>query len=55
VDPTRGLVVALLTNRVYYGRETTDLLAFRGAVHDAVARHTAAPRETPAAAPAVPW
>ena len=38
VDPTRGLVVAVLTNRVYYGREATDLLAFRGTLHDAVAR-----------------
>ena len=36
--PTRGLVVALLTNRVYYGREATDLLAFRAAIHDTVAR-----------------
>jgi CubicO group peptidase (beta-lactamase class C family) len=37
VDPDRGLIVALLTNRVYFGRETTDLLGFRAAVHDAVA------------------
>lgn len=37
VDPTRGLVVALLTNRVYPGRHRPGIHAFRRAVHDLMA------------------
>ncbi len=36
VDPEREVVVALLTNRVYPGREKPGVHAFRRAVHDAV-------------------
>jgi CubicO group peptidase (beta-lactamase class C family) len=36
VDPDRELVVALLTNRVYYGRDPEGILAFRPRLHDAV-------------------
>ncbi len=37
VDPARELVVACLTNRVYYGREHADaMMAFRVAFHRAV-------------------
>lgn len=38
IDPTRGLVVALLTNRVYPGRERVGVHAFRRAVHDHIAQ-----------------
>ncbi len=37
VDPARRLVVACLTNRVYRGRHFTGILAFRRALHDAIA------------------
>ncbi len=36
VDPDRQLVVSLMTNRVYYGRDPEAIAAFRPAVHDAV-------------------
>jgi len=36
VDPEVGLVVVLLTNRVYYGRDPTGIKTFRPALHDAV-------------------
>jgi len=36
VDPERELVVASLTNRVYYGRDASGILAFRVALHRAV-------------------
>lgn len=36
VDPKRELVVVLLTNRVYYGRDPALITALRPAVHDAV-------------------
>jgi len=35
VDPDRGLVVALLTNRVYYGRDPQPITDFRPRLHDA--------------------
>lgn len=38
VDPEVGLVVALLTNRVYHGRDPTGIAAFRPALHDAIYR-----------------
>lgn len=38
VDPDRQLVVSLMTNRVYYGRDPEAITAFRPAVHDAVVR-----------------
>ncbi|MCB9461465.1 MAG: beta-lactamase family protein [Anaerolineaceae bacterium] len=38
VDPKRQLVVALMTNRVYPGREKPGILAFRRALHDLLAR-----------------
>ncbi|NJM94530.1 MAG: beta-lactamase family protein, partial [Cytophagales bacterium] len=37
IDPFRNLVVALLTNRVYYGRDREGIHAVRRAVHDAIA------------------
>ena len=38
VDPDLDLLVVLLTNRVYFGRDNVDeLYRFRIAVHDAVA------------------
>jgi CubicO group peptidase (beta-lactamase class C family) len=37
VDPDRRLVVALMTNRVYHGRDADAIIAFRKALHDAVA------------------
>jgi CubicO group peptidase (beta-lactamase class C family) len=37
IDPARRLVVALLTNRVYPGREREGIHAFRRAAHDALA------------------
>jgi CubicO group peptidase (beta-lactamase class C family) len=36
VDPDRQLVVSLMTNRVYYGRDPEAIAAFRPAIHDAV-------------------
>jgi len=38
VDPARALVVALLTNRVYYGRDAAGITALRPALHKAVCR-----------------
>jgi CubicO group peptidase (beta-lactamase class C family) len=37
IDPRRELVVACLTNRVYYGRDAGGILAFRVALHRAIA------------------
>mgnify|MGYP001030607249 CR=1 FL=1 len=36
IDPDQGLVVALLTNRVYYGRDPAGIQDFRPRLHDAV-------------------
>jgi CubicO group peptidase (beta-lactamase class C family) len=36
VDPDRNLLVALLTNRVYYGRDPAGIADFRPRLHDAV-------------------
>ena len=36
VDPDRALVVVLLTNRVYYGRDPAAIVDFRPRLHDAV-------------------
>ncbi|MCD6289144.1 MAG: serine hydrolase [Anaerolineae bacterium] len=36
VDPQRQLVVSLMTNRVYYGRDPKAITHFRPAVHDAI-------------------
>jgi CubicO group peptidase (beta-lactamase class C family) len=36
VDPDRELLVALLTNRVYYGRDPTGIARLRPELHDAV-------------------
>jgi CubicO group peptidase (beta-lactamase class C family) len=36
IDPGRELVVACLTNRVYYGRHAAGILAFRVALHRAI-------------------
>ncbi len=36
IDPERDLVVACLTNRVYYGRNAGGILAFRVALHRAI-------------------
>jgi len=36
VDPDRELVVALLTNRVYYGRDPQPIMDFRPCLHDTV-------------------
>lgn len=38
IDPHRELVVAVLTNRVYWGRGEEAIAAFRPALHDAVCR-----------------
>ncbi len=38
VDPARRLVVACLTNRVYYGRDGGGILAFRLALHREIVR-----------------
>ncbi|MDX2160810.1 MAG: serine hydrolase domain-containing protein [bacterium] len=38
IDPEKSLIAALLTNRVYYGRERPGIHAFRRAVHDCLAR-----------------
>lgn len=37
VDPQRELVVSLMTNRVWLGRDHDGIIAFRPALHDAVA------------------
>ncbi len=37
IDPQRALVVALLSNRVYLGRDPVGIHAFRRAVHDLLA------------------
>jgi CubicO group peptidase (beta-lactamase class C family) len=36
IDPGQGLLVALLTNRVYYGRDPAGIQDFRPRLHDAV-------------------
>lgn len=36
MDPSRQLVVALLTNRVYYGRDAGEILKFRVDVHRSI-------------------
>jgi len=36
VDPDRELVVSLLTNRVYYGRDPAGIIDFRPRLHDAL-------------------
>jgi CubicO group peptidase (beta-lactamase class C family) len=36
IDPTRELVVALLTNEVYRGRENRNIAPLRVAVHHAI-------------------
>lgn len=36
IDPARDLVVACLTNRVYYGRDAGGILQFRVALHRAI-------------------
>ena len=38
VDPRRGLVCALLTNRVFYGRDAAAIAAFRRRFHDTLAQ-----------------
>jgi serine-type D-Ala-D-Ala carboxypeptidase len=40
IDAERGLVVALLTNRVYPGRHKEGVQAFRRALHDSVTKAT---------------
>ncbi len=37
IDPQRQLVSAILTNRVYYGRQAEGIHAFRRALHDFIA------------------
>ena len=37
IDPDRALLVVLLTNRVYYGRDSEGIVDFRPRLHDAVA------------------
>ena len=40
IDPVRDLVVAVLTNRVYYGNQTADAMAqFRVRLHSAICAH----------------
>ena len=36
IDPDRALVVALLTNRVYHGRDAAGIMRLRRAVHRAI-------------------
>lgn len=36
IDPERELVVSLLTNRVYYGRDRIEIMQFRPIIHDAI-------------------
>lgn len=38
VDPLRELVVSLMTNRVYYGRDSMNILPFRRHIQEAIAR-----------------
>ncbi|MEW5719261.1 MAG: serine hydrolase domain-containing protein [Chloroflexota bacterium] len=39
IDPSRDLVIAMLTNRVYYGRDNADaMMQFRVALHRAVSQ-----------------
>ena len=38
IDPTRELVIALMTNRVYVGRERPGIFDLRRAIHDAIIR-----------------
>jgi len=38
VDPERQLIVALLTNRVYYGRNPAGISEFRPRLHNAIIR-----------------
>jgi CubicO group peptidase (beta-lactamase class C family) len=40
IDPQRRLVIALLTNRVYYGRDAAGILELRVAVHRAIVEAT---------------
>lgn len=40
IDPERALVVVILTNAVYYGRDFSGLYAFRRAMNDALTRAT---------------
>lgn len=42
IDPDSRLVVACLTNSVYYGRLTPDIHGLRYAIHDTIARETSA-------------
>jgi CubicO group peptidase (beta-lactamase class C family) len=40
IDPPRDLVIACLTNRVYYGRQNAEAIgAFRVALHRAIVRN----------------
>lgn len=41
IDPDTRLVVACLTNSVYYGRLTPDITGLRRAIHDTIARVSA--------------
>lgn len=36
IDPERSLVVSLLTNSVYYGRNRAEIIQFRPVIHDAI-------------------
>ena len=38
IDPDRALLVSLLTNRVYHGRDSDGILRFRPRLHDAIAQ-----------------
>ncbi|MEL6524152.1 MAG: carboxylesterase, partial [Chloroflexota bacterium] len=38
IDPDNKLVIALLTNRVYNGRERIGIHALRRAMHDAIGK-----------------
>lgn len=38
VDPDRALIVALLTNRVYYGRDPQGIARFRPELHDTIVK-----------------
>lgn len=38
IDPQRNLVIALLTNRVFHGRDADAITTFRPKIHDAVAQ-----------------
>ena len=38
IDPHQQLVTALLTNRVYHGRQAENIHAFRRALHDLIAQ-----------------